>query len=169
MTEEIKNVNAKIDEAEAAVKKYASKDTVISIGGYEFTPAKLMVAFTIVSSVLGGLYGAFEVYKSYQDMKTKIEKYVAPDLSEFDKRLSVIEENSQKTADYTRDIKNDLKNDLRKLETVVDSVERGAKQSQRETEVEVRTIKKETEQALRQLNKDVDSRIQKALDNPLAK
>jgi hypothetical protein len=55
------------------------------------------------------------------------------------------------------------------LETVVDSVERGAKQSQRETEVEVRTIKKETEQALRQLNKDVDSRIQKALDNPLAK
>ena len=29
MTEEIKNVNAKIDEAEAAVKKYASKDTVI--------------------------------------------------------------------------------------------------------------------------------------------
>ena len=169
MPEEIKDVNKKIDEAEAAVKKYASKDTVISIGGYEFTPAKLMVAFTIVSSVLGGLYGAFEVYKSYQDMKTKIEKYVAPDLSEFDKRLSVIEENSQKTADYTRDIKNDLKNDLRKLETVVDSVERGAKQSQRETEVEVRTIKKETEQALRQLNRDVDSRIQKALDNPLAK
>jgi hypothetical protein len=169
MPEEIKDVNKKIDEAEAAVKKYASKDTVISIGGYEFTPAKLMVAFTIVSSILGGLYGAFEVYKSYQDMKTKIEKYVAPDLSEFDKRLSVIEENSQKTADYTRDIKNDLKNDLRKLEGVVDNVERNAKQSQRETEIEVRTIKKETEQALRQLNKDVDSRIQKALDNPLAK
>ncbi len=36
--------------------------------GYEFTPAKLMVAFTIVSSTLGALYGAFEVYKSYQDM-----------------------------------------------------------------------------------------------------
>ena len=35
MAEEIKDVNAKIDEAEAAVKKYASKDTVISIGGYE--------------------------------------------------------------------------------------------------------------------------------------
>jgi hypothetical protein len=169
MPEEIKDVNKKIDEAEAAVKKYASKDTVISIGGYEFTPAKLMVAFTIVSSILGGLYGAFEVYKSYQDMKTKIEKYVAPDLSKYDKRLSVIEENSQKTADYTRDIKNDLKNDLRKLEGVVDNVERNAKQSQRETEIEVRTIKKETEQALKQLNRDVDSRIQKALDNPLAK
>ena len=99
MAEEIKNVNAKIDEAEATMKKYASKDTVISIGGYEFTPAKLMVAFTIVSSTLGGLYGTFEEYKDYQSMKKKIASYEAPDLSEFDKRLAVIDENSQKGAD----------------------------------------------------------------------
>jgi hypothetical protein len=158
MAEQIKDVNKKIDEAEAAVKKYASKDTVISIGGYEFTPAKLMVAFTIVSSTLGALYGAFEVYKSYQDMKMKIEKYVAPDLSEFDKRLIVIEETSAKTNDYTRDIKNDLKSDIRRLEGVVEGVERSQKQSQRETDQDVR-----------QLRKEIDSKIQKALDNPLAK
>jgi hypothetical protein len=157
MTEEIKDVNKKIDEAEAAVKKYASKDTVISIGGYEFTPAKLMVAFTIVSSILGGLYGAFEVYKSYQDMKTKIEKYVAPDLTEIEKKLAIVEENSQKSSDYTRDIKNDLKNDIRRLEGVVESVERSSKQAQRETENDVRTLRKE-----------IDNKIQKALDNPLA-
>lgn len=164
MTEEIKDVNKKIDAAEAAVKKYASKDTVISIGGYEFTPAKLMVAFTIVSSILGGLYGAFEVYKSYQDMKTKIEKYVAPDLSEFDKRLAVIEENSTKTADYTRDIKNDLKNDIRKLENTVEQVERGAKQTQRETVQDVNEVRRE----LKTLEQSVDKKIQRALDNPLA-
>ena len=158
MTEEIKDVNAKIDEAEAAVKQYASKDTVISIGGYEFTPAKLMIAFTIVSSTLGALYGAFEVYKSYQDMKMKIEKYVAPDLSEFDKRLIVVEETSAKTNDYTRDIKNDIKSDIRRLEQVVEQVERSQKQSQRETDQDVR-----------QLRKEIDSKIQKALDNPLAK
>jgi len=158
MAEEIKDVNKKIDEAEAAVKKYASKDTVISIGGYEFTPAKLMVAFTIVSSVLGGLYGTFEVYKSYQDMKTKIEKYVSPDLTEIEKKLAIVEENSQKSSDYTRDIKNDLKNDIRRLEGVVEGVERSSKQSQRETEQDVR-----------QLRKEIDNKIQKALDNPLAK
>ena len=56
MGEEIKDVNKKIDQAEAAVKKYASKDTVISIGGYEFTPAKLMVAFTLASSILGTVW-----------------------------------------------------------------------------------------------------------------
>jgi len=157
MGTEIKDVNAKVDELEAAAKKYASKDTVISIGGYEFTPAKLMVAVTIVSSTLGGLYGAFEVYKDYQGMKKKIAEYVAPDLSVFDKRLAVVEENSQKTADYTRDIKNDLKDDLRKMEKVVEQVERTSKQSQRETEQDVRSIRKE-----------IDTKIKNALDNPLA-
>ena len=157
MGEEIKDVNAKVDELEAAAKKYASKDTVISIGGYEFTPAKLMVAFTLVSSILGGLYGTFEVYKDYQSMKKRIAEYVAPDLSVFDKRLAVVEENSQKTAEYTRDIKNDLKDDLRRMEKVVDQVERTTKQSQRETEQDVRGLRKE-----------MDSKIKQALDNPLA-
>lgn len=193
MAEEIKDVNAKIDEAEAAMKKYASKDTVISIGGYEFTPAKLMIAATIVSSTLGGLYGAFEVYKDYVGMKKKIAEYTAPDLSGFDKRLAVIEENSQKTSDYTRDIKVDLKNDLRRNESVTEQVERSVKQAQRETESEMREMRKavredlekarneantirremadarrEIEKEVVQLKKEVDSKIQKAIDNPLA-
>jgi hypothetical protein len=122
MTGQTKNIDKKVDELEAATKKYASKDTVISIGGYEFTPAKLMVAFTLVSSALGGLYGAFEVYKDYQSMKKKIAEYAAPDLSGFDKRLAVIEENSAKTTDYTRDIKTDLKGDIRRNETVTEQI-----------------------------------------------
>jgi dsDNA-specific endonuclease/ATPase MutS2 len=193
MTEEIKDVNAKIDAAEEAVKKYASKDTVISIGGYEFTPAKLMVAFTLASSLLGGLYGAFEVYKDYVGMKKKIAEYAAPDLTGFDKRLAVIEETSTKTSDYTRDIKNDLKTDIRRNESVTEQVERSVKQAQRETEQEMRqarkdvredldkaraevvSIRKEMADARREisreveiLKKEVDSKIQKAIDNPLA-
>jgi len=152
-----KDLNKKVDELEEAKEKYLSANTVISIGGYAFTPAKLMIAAGIVSSVLGGLYGAFEVYKDYMDMKHKIATYVAPDLSEFDKRLTVVEESAAKTNDYTRDIKNDIKNDLRRLEKVVEDVERGNKQMSREVE-----------QDIRQLRKEIDTKIQKALDNPLA-
>ncbi len=208
MGEEIKDVNAKIDEAQAAVKKYASADTVISIGGYEFTPAKLMVAFTLVSSILGGLYGAFEVYKDYVGMKKKIAEYVAPDLTEFDKRLALIEENanktqkavqegSDKTAEYTRDIKNDLKNDIRRLEKVVEEVERSNKDQQRQVDkslqamdTNVRAIQrqadatvnnmtkemdrnlkaqnKEVDAKIKALDRDMNDKIKKALDNPLA-
>ena len=165
MSEEIKDVNAKIDEAEQAMKKYASKDTVISIGGYEFTPAKLMVAFTLVSSTLGGLYGAFEVYKDYQSMKKRIAEYVAPDLSELQAKMDIVVEKSEKSVQYTQDIKNDLKSDIRRLEGIVDSVERGAKQSQRETTQDVNEVRKE----LKALDNSVDRKIQRALDNPLAK
>jgi DNA anti-recombination protein RmuC len=158
MGEEIKDVNKKVDDLEAAAKKYASKDTVISIGGYEFTPAKLMVAATIVSSTLGGLYGAFEVYKDYQSMKKRIAEYVAPDLSELNKKMEITMQNSEKSVQYTQDIKNDLKQDIRRLEKVVEQVERDGKQLSRETDQDLRTIRKE-----------IDMKIQRALDNPLAK
>ena len=180
------DLNKKVEELEAAAKKYASKDTVISVGGYEFTPAKLMIAFTIVSSSLGGLYGTFEIYKDYMGMKKKIADYITPDLSEFDKRLAVIEQNSAKTADYTRDIKVDLKNDLRRNETVTETIERSVKQAQRETDTDLKTmqkdlrasldrtrddmekLKRDTDARLDKVSREVDSKIQKAIDNPLA-
>jgi hypothetical protein len=177
MSEEKVDLDKKVEELEAAAKKYASKDTVISIGGYDFTPAKLMVAATILSSVLGALYGAFEVYKDYIGMKKKIAEYVSPDFSEFDKRLAVIEENStktaqavqegsDKTAEYTRDIKNDLKGDIRRLEKVVEEVERNNKQISRdvdkaiaEAKTEIRAAQKQVDTASTQLNKDVSAAV----------
>ena len=174
MSEEKVNLDKKVDDLEAAAKKYASKDTVISVGGYDFTPAKLMVAATIVSSTLGGLYGVFEVYKDYMGMKKKIAEYVSPDFSEFDKRLAVIEENStktaravqegsDKTAEYTRDIKNDLKGDIRRLEKVVEAVETSNKTQQREIDktvqeikVEVRSIQRAADQSLNNATKEMN-------------
>ena len=158
MAEKITDVSAKVDELEAAAKRYMSKDTVISIGGYEFTPAKLMIAATLVSSTLGGLYGAFEVYKDYQGMKKKIAEYVTPDLSELNKKMELTMQNSEKSVQYTQDIKNDLKQDIRRLEKIVEQVERDGKQ-----------LNREVDQDLRQMRREVDSKIQKAMDNPLAK
>jgi prefoldin subunit 5 len=155
-----KDLDEQVDKLEAAV----DPNTVISIGGYNFTPAKLMIAGGIISSVLGGLYGAFEVYKDYQSMKEAIQTYVAPDLSELNKKIAIVEENSAKAVDYTRDIKNDLKNDIRRLEGVVEQVERNAKLMAREAN----DAQKEQEREMRQIRKEVDDKIKKALDNPLA-
>jgi len=159
MTEEIKNVNAKIDEAEAAVKKYASKDTVISIGGYEFTPAKLMVAATLISSILGGLYGVFEVYKDYQGMKDKIAKYVTPDLTEIYKKMEVLDANTSKMVEYTDTIKIDLKGDVRRLESVVENVERSSKTDQRLTDSGMKEIKRDVDGTVKEIKRDVDATL----------
>jgi SMC interacting uncharacterized protein involved in chromosome segregation len=161
MSENNKNIDEKVDELEAAKEKYLSENTVISIGGYAFTPAKLMIAATIVSTVLGGLYGAFEVYKDYMDMKQKIADYVTPDLGEVYKKLEVLEASTNKTVEYSQDIKNDLKADIRRLETVVESVERDSKVAQRDTDKsvqdarkDVRDTKQEVDKITRQLEKD---------------
>lgn len=173
-----KDIDEKVDQLEAAV----DPNTVISIGGYNFTPAKLMVAGAIVSSTLGALYGAFEVYKDYMSMKEAIQTYVAPDLSALNEKLSVIQKQMEstvqsvdKTTEYTNEIKNDLKSDIRRLEGVVESVERSSKQSQREADQAVKEVtrsmtqlERESEQNLRTVRREVDDKIKKALDNPLA-
>jgi uncharacterized protein YoxC len=166
-----KNLDHRVDEMEEAVQKYASADTVIAIGGYSFTPAKLMIAGGIVSTILGGLYGAFELWKDYQSMKEAIQTYVAPDLSGINERLSVMEKEMDATrrsvtegVDYTNEIKNDLKRDIRRIEGVVESVERTTKESARETVQDVREVRRE----LKQLNSEVDQKIKRAMDNPLA-
>ena len=166
-----KNVDEAVDKMEEAVAQYASADTVISIGGYSFTPAKLMIAGGIVSTILGGLYGVFEVYKDYMDMKAAISEYVTPDLSAINERLSVIEKEMEATrksvnegVDYTNEIKNDLKRDIRRVEGVVENVERTSKESARETVQDVRDVRNE----LKQLSKEMDQKIKQALDNPLA-
>lgn len=166
-----KNVDEAVDKMEEAVAQYASADTVISIGGYSFTPAKLMIAGGIVSTILGGLYGVFEVYKDYMDMKAAITEYVAPDLTGINEKLSVLEKEMDatrksvsETAQYTADIKNDLKRDIRRVEGVVESVERTSKESARETVQDVRDVRNE----LKQLSKEMDNKIKQALDNPLS-
>lgn len=148
-----KNIDEQVDKLEAAV----DPNTVISIGGFNFTPAKLMIAGGIISSILGGLYGAFEVYKDYQSMKEAIQTYVAPDLSEINQKIAVLEQNSDKSTEYVRDINTNLKQDIRRIEKIVEQVERDAKVMQRETDKDVRELRKE-----------VDTKIKNALDNPLA-
>jgi uncharacterized protein YoxC len=177
-----KNLDDAVDKLESAV----DPNTVISIGGYNFTPAKLMIAGTIVTSVLGGLYGAFEVYKDYMDMKEKIQQYVAPDLAEIYKKIELLQVNTDKTMEYTNEIKNDLKGDIRRLESVVESVERSTKTDQRltdsamkevrrysdttikEVNAELTKLQKENAAEIRALRRELDDKIKKALDNPLA-
>jgi septal ring factor EnvC (AmiA/AmiB activator) len=157
-------------------------NTVITIGNYNFTPAKLMILATVVSSILGGLYASFEVYKDYMDMKKAIQEYVTPDFSAVNEKLSVLQKEMESTkssvseaTSYTNEIKNDLKSDIRRLESVVENVERSAKQSQREVDQEIKStrsemtkLERQLDLELRKLNKEVDDKIKKALDNPLA-
>jgi hypothetical protein len=178
-----KDLDESVDKLEAAT----DPNTVVSVGGYNFTPAKLMIAGTIVSTVLGGLYGAFEIYKDYMSMKEAIQTYVAPDLSAIQERITKMEERVDnavvmvdESGDIIRDVRTDLKGDIDSLQADIDAAERRNREldkevrgfvgvTDRDMNARLRTIERETDAKLKELEKKVDEKIQKAWENPLAK
>ena len=114
----------------------------IKIGG-----SKLLLILPLLGTIGGGLWGGFELWHRYQAMEVKIAKYVAPDMSGFDKRITIVEKTFKKelaslraelktiqdsvvtASDYTRDIKNDLKSDISTIERTVDDIERRGKEA----------------------------------------
>ena len=158
------------------------EQTSLEIGGIKFTGGKIIIILSALSSAAGAVWGGALFWQDYMDMKEKIATYVTPDLSGIQEQLSVIKkdmEGVKKSVDesngYTMDIKNDLKGDIRRLEGVVDSVERQAKQSARDTDQDLKIMNKNVEGKMQRLaddqeklKHDIDKKIQKALDNPLA-
>lgn len=161
-------------------------NTEVRVGRFKITPMKIIGIVTFASTILGFLYGAFEVYKDYQDMKEQIQSYEAPDLSGFQEQLAVMQTEMKKlqesvieARDYTRDIKVDLKSDIDRIESVVDKTEQRVKDSESdvrdmidlaETRFDTKRdqLSAQTESKLKSIEEDLNDKIQKALDNPLA-
>jgi len=145
--------------------------TEVEFAGVKFRGGKIFVIITALSTLGGGLYAGFEFWKDYMDMKEKIETYVAPDLSEFDKKLAVlradmdalqkiekmIEDTAIQTRDEARTIKNDLKAEIVRTERLVESIERRVKGIQDDTR---KMIDKENDR-----NDKIRERIQNRMDS----
>ena len=150
-----------------------------------------MFAIILALSTLGGgLYGAFEFYKDYMNMKEKIESYVAPDLSSIYEELAVAETKLDETLEYTKDIKNGLRDDIVRLERIVDSVEDDVnkvednvrtqidladqrfenKRDQLLTDYEQKadSLRTSTDIKIKEVEERLNKKLQRALDNPLA-
>ena len=158
----------------------------IEFAGIKFKGGRMVAVAMGLSTLVGGLYGGFEVYKDYMDMKEMIQEYVAPDLSGFQEQISVIEQKMVSTedsviqaTDYARQIKNDLKDDVTRIETLVDRLEDDIRESEKEVremvdEADIRFDTKrdqlyaDTDRKIREVDERLSAQIQEALDNPLA-
>lgn len=155
----------------------------IKVGG-----SKLLLILPLLGTLIGGLWGGFEVYQRYISMEKKINSFVAPDLSEFDKSIALIESQTKSelelitqqingmkseldmileeitlVANTAKELKDDLKGDVRQLqldkrhlEDIVDGVKN-------KTREELRLF----EESIKDLESDLDLKINKALNNPL--
>ena len=138
----------------------------IEFAGIKFKGGKMVAVAMGLSTLVGGLYGGFEVYKDYMDMKEMIQEYVAPDLSGFQEQLSVIEQKMQGTeeavlqaTDYARQIKNDLKDDVSRIEYVVDQLEDDMRESEKEVREMIDIADQRFDNKRDQLYRDTDREI----------
>lgn len=168
-----KNLDKKIEKLE----EITDPNTVITIAGYSFTPAKLMIAFGIISSILGGLYGVFEVYSDYLHMKEVVNNI---DISAVEARNKQIEIKLDEAMGYSKTIKNDLRDDFTRMEKNVDRVEDQNRnmENRMKSLIDVasqrfdnkrESLQTDTEIRIRSVEDRLNKKIQHALDNPLAK
>jgi len=64
----------------------------LEFAGVKFKGGKIFGILLALSTLVGGAYGVFEVYKDYMDMKEVVRAYEPPDLTGFESRLNVFEE-----------------------------------------------------------------------------
>ncbi len=128
----------------------------LEIAGAKIKGGKILLVLPVLSALGGGLWGGFEFYKDYMDMKEKIQTYEAPDLSDIHEKLAVLKEEmmatkeiSENFVDTVRDAKSDTRADIVRVEKVVDRVENDID----EVEDELRTTVEESE-AIAQKNKE---------------
>ena len=144
----------------------------LEFAGVKFKGGRLVGILIALSTLVGGAYGTFEVYKDYIDMRSKINSYIAPDLSGIDNRLNLVEEKltnletllnnkitnmeqilqseiSTAMALVTaaqgdaRDIRNELRKDFNEVQDQITAVDKRSRTSEQDTRGTVRTAENE--------------------------
>ena len=149
----------------------------IEYQGLKFTGNKFFIIISLIGAIIGGGWTGYKFYDDYLDMKQQVQEFVAPDLSGFDKRIELIQQEVsmlseemqmilsevELVASTAKELKDDLKSDVRQLE-----------KDSRHTESLVDSIKNSTREELRlfetmikELEDNLQLEIDKALNNPL--
>ena len=161
----------------------------INIGGLTFKGGKIFGVLIALSTAVGALYGGFEVYKRYLDMEEKINEFVAPDLSGFDKKIelskaemdkrlelieqeldmiktemSMILEEVSLVASTAKELKDDLKADLRQMDGDIRHITEIVNDVEDRQKEDARELLDE----MKLLEESLDLKINKALNNPLS-
>jgi len=116
----------------------------IEYGGIKLGGSKLLLIVPLIGTVMGGLWGGFEAYQRYLSMEARISEFVTPDLSDYDKRIAIMEnkfavidrsiallkdeissikDTSEGQYLTIKDLKHSIREDIDRQEKIIDKVE----------------------------------------------
>ena len=93
----------------------------VEFGGLKFSGGKMFALLTALSTLGGAAWGGFEIYKDYMDMKEIIQEI---DIDEISAANALQLQKLDDAIGYTQDIKDDLKLEIRRIEGLVETLEK---------------------------------------------
>jgi len=144
--------------------------------GMTFRGGKMMVILTALSTLGGVAWAGFEFYADYMDMKEIVQNI---DTDAIEARNIQIEQKLDDAIEYTRDIKSGLRDDILSIERQADRVEDKVRTSEEKVrdmidkaserfEARRDSLMSDNAREIKDLEKRLNDKLQKALDNPLA-
>jgi vacuolar-type H+-ATPase subunit I/STV1 len=127
------------------------KNTKMKLFGITMTPTTIGMLFALLSSIIGGLYGAFQVYDDYMGMKEIVQnidvdvietrnQQIETSLANVNKEISIQIQSIQKQIDDLEKRQRENKVDTRDQINQLDSQVRRVEKLSRDTEADVRQI-----------------------------
>ena len=160
----------------------------IEYAGLKVSGGKVFAILTLLGALGSGAWATFTFYQDYLMMKEKISAYTEPDLSGFDKKIALVESNTnaqmeivlQKVeglkseldivleeigliSQVSRELKDDLKTNLRNVENDVRHITEIVNDVEDRQKEDTREIFDE----LKIIEDELNLSINKALNNPL--
>ena len=158
----------------------------VEYGGLKVGGSKLLLIIPLLSMLGGGAWAGFELFNEFRVLKATVMEYQPPDITGIEQDIAVIQEtlvsvseSVELAKDYTRTIKNDLKDDLARQESLMDRLENKVNASQDEIDKAIDVagerfdarrdaLYSDTDRKIKELEERLNSKLQRALDNPLA-
>ena len=143
----------------------------IEYQGMKFKGGKIFIIISLIGTIIGGGWTVFTFYQDYLDMKEKIQSYTEPDLSHIDEQIAVLKsevsmvlEEVSLVNDVATSLKNDLRDDIKTMKADIRAIDKVVN----DIEDRVKANEREISEDFKILEKEIDDKIKKALNNPLA-
>ena len=123
----------------------------VEIGEMKVSGGKALVLIPLLGTIIGGMWGGFELYQRLLDAEQAVTEYVAPDMSGINQQLAV-------QAETLIGLQEDVDTQFKTITTLLDSLQEDVdriREDTDETDTFVRTIDENTNETQRDLRNDV--------------
>jgi hypothetical protein len=130
------------------------KNAKMKIFGITMTPTTIGAAFAVISSIIGGLYGAFQVYDDYMGMKEIVQNI----------DVDVIETRNQQIEASLANVNKEISIQLSAIQKQLDDAEKRNRENKVDTNEQIGYLEDQTRR-VEKLVRDTEASIRQTIQN----